>query len=135
MVITARQRESRNIDSLYRIYLRVIALFLILFAIQYWMRLTGFFDGADFRFDTMQPHWRYAGSALAVLLPVAALGLWGGYSWGVVLWLIASLIELLMYLWFRDLFGTQILRSLFHLSALTGLVAFRAAMWKMANKR
>jgi hypothetical protein len=135
MVITARQRESRNIDSLYRIFLRVIALFLILFAIQYWMRLTGFFDGADFRFDTMQPHWRYAASALAVLFPVAALGLWGGYSWGVVVWLIAALIELLMYLWFRDLFGTQILRSLFHLSALAGLVAFRAAMWEMANKR
>ena len=135
MVITARQREIRNIDALYATYLRAISLFLIVFAIQYWMRLTGIFEGAEFRFDTMSAHWRFAAALLAALLPVSALGLWGAYNWGLVLWIIAAICEIAMYTWFWNQFGTDWLRVLFHVAGILGLAAFRASMWKMANKR
>ncbi len=128
MVIAARRREAGRVDTLYVLFLRVVALFMIVFAIQYWMRLLGVQEGADYRFDTMSEHWRLASSVLAVLLPVAALGLWGGYAWGVVLWLLAAAIEIGMHAWLTPLFGRADLLLGFHLSAMLVLVAFRLAM-------
>ncbi|HSO46868.1 MAG TPA: DUF6163 family protein [Rhizobiaceae bacterium] len=128
MVMTARRREAGRVDTLYVLFLRVVALFLIVFAIQYWMRLLGVQEGADYRFDTMSEHWRLATSVFSVLLPVAALGLWGGYAWGVVLWLLAAAIEIGMHAWLTPLYGRADMLLGFHLSAMVVLVAFRLAM-------
>lgn len=134
MVMTARRREAGRVDMLYVMFMRVIALFLIVFAIQYWIRLVGIQQGADYRFDTMSEHWRMAASVLAVLLPVAALGLWGGYAWGVVLWLLAAATQIGMHAWLTGLFGRGDLLVAFHLLGIAVLIAFRAAMRFMANK-
>lgn len=128
MAIMARRREAGRVDALYVLFLRVVALLLIVFAIQYWVRLLGVQEGADYRFDTMSEHWRLASSVFAVLLPVAALGLWGGYAWGVVLWLLAAAIEIGMHTWLAPLYGRADLLLGFHLTAMVVLVSFRLAM-------
>ncbi|MFZ1815773.1 MAG: DUF6163 family protein [Rhizobiaceae bacterium] len=121
--------------NLYALFLRVVSMFLLLFALQYWGRLVGIFDGADYRFDTMAAHWRAGGSLLAVLLPVAALGLWGLFSWGPVVWLITVGVEISMYTWFSDLFGRADLRVSFHLLAIVIFLAFRFAILVLTNKK
>jgi Family of unknown function (DUF6163) len=134
MVMTARRREAGRVDMLNLMFMRLVAIFLIVFAIQYWMRLIGVQDGAQYRFDTMDEHWRLACSVLAVLLPAAALGLWGGYAWGVVLWIVAVAIELAMHAWLTPLFGRADLLVTFHLVGVAVLIAFRVVIRIMANK-
>lgn len=116
-------------------FLRLVAVVLLLYALQYWMRLTGFHQGPENRFDTMSEHWQVAASVLAVLLPVAALGLWGLFSWGVVVWLVAMAIELVMYAGFYDLYGRADLRVAFHVLCLAIYLVFRFAIAVLTNKK
>ncbi len=134
MVISAKQRQKGRVDFIFLACQRIVALLLIGLAIQYWMRLIGIFEGPQFRFDTMPEHWRFAASALAVLLPATALGLWGGSTWGTVLWLVVIALELAMHTWFADLFGRADLRVIFHIASLVMLLGFAAAMRFLANK-
>lgn len=71
--------------------LSAIALFGV--GIAYWVRLVGIFDGSLWRFDLMPLQWRMAAPALAVLCPVAGVGLWMPVSWGIVVWVVAAMIE------------------------------------------
>ncbi|MNE89981.1 hypothetical protein D3C80_1874510 [compost metagenome] len=73
--------------------------------------------------------WRVAGSGLAVLFPVAALGLWVGASWGAVIWVIGAGAQVAMYRVWPDIFGHNTIVPIMH-----GLVAavyalFRLAFW------
>ena len=115
-------------------YPRVIAIFLVVFALQYWMRLIGFHDGADYRFDTMPEHWRIAAASLAVLFPMAALGLWGGFSWGIVVWVLAAGIEIVMHAWFTRLFGRADYSVGFHVATLA-MFAGLALLSRYAARR
>jgi len=112
-------RRAGLLGSVAAVFPRVIAICLVFFALQYWMRLIGFHDGPEFRFDTMPEHWRIAAASLAVLFPVAALGLWGGFSWGIVVWVLAAAIEIAMHTWFAGLFGRSDYVVGFHLATLT----------------
>ena len=116
-------------------FARAVALVLLFFALRYWIRLTGFHPGEEFRFDTMSEHWRVASSSLAVLLPVAALGLWGRFSWGVVVWMLAAVQEIAMHTWFSDLFGRADLTVAFHLVAVSIYIALKLAEFLPANRR
>lgn len=115
-------------------FLRIVSLFLIVFALQYWMRLTGIFSGPQFRFDTMAEHWRIATLAMAVSLPVAALGLWSGASWGIVLWFPVAAIELVMYWWFDELFGTAPFKVGFHAVTIGFFVCYSLLDRFLTNK-
>ncbi len=134
MVMSAKQRQSGRVELIFLLFQRVIALLLIGFAIQYWMRLVGVFDGPQFRFDTMPEHWRFAAATLAVLLPSTALGLWGGSPWGTVLWLVVMTLEIAMHTWFADYFGRADLRVVFHVASLLLLLGFAGSMRFLANK-
>jgi hypothetical protein len=109
-------------------------MFLIVFALQYWMRLTGIFSGPQYRFDTMAEHWRIATLAMAVGLPVTALGLWSGASWGIVLWFPVAAIELVMYLWLDELYGTAPFKVSFHIVTILFFVGYSFLDQFLANK-
>lgn len=100
------------------VFSRLVAIILIIFALQYWVQLTGISGDPMLRFDVMSEYWQVAGTTLAVVLPVAAVGLWSGYTWGAFVWLLAVAIELAMYGWFSDLFGSRPLVVAFHLLCL-----------------
>lgn len=121
------------IDRFDAVFPRVIAIFLLLFAVQYWTRLTGFRAGPEFRFDTMSDHWRVASASLAVLFPVAALGLWGRFSWGFVVWLLAAGGETVMHVWLTELYGRADFTVGFHLVTFVIFVVLRVAARLMAN--
>jgi hypothetical protein len=86
---------------------RVVAAYCLLFGLLYWLRLVGFYEGTDWRFDLMPVHWQIAASALAVLFPFAASGLWMLASWGPVVWFICAAMEAVMYVGYPELFGDR----------------------------
>lgn len=122
------ETENRLADRIARIehfLLRLVALALLAFAIQYWMKVTGLRQPDGLRFDTMPSHWQAVAAVLSVVLPVAALGLWGLNGWGVVIWIGAAAIEIAMYGFFPARFGPDPMRIAFHAAALSLL----AALW------
>jgi hypothetical protein len=88
-------------------FYRVVALICLVLGVTYWVRLIGLHDGADWRFDLMPYYWQAASASLAVLYPIAAIGLWMTASWGPVLWLVCAAAEVIMYVAFEELFGTH----------------------------
>ena len=87
------------------IFLRLVAVVCLFFGIQYWAMLTGFLLEGRARFDLLALPWRVAGSGLAVLYPVAALGLWLTVSWGPVIWVIVAGAQVAMYTVWPQIFG------------------------------
>ena len=99
---------------LHVVFLRMVAAFLMLSAISYWALIVGASSSPDIRFDTMPEYWRFTSLTLSVILPVAALGLWGLFPWGAFLWLMVILMEFAMYYWFSELFGENQTLLIFH---------------------
>lgn len=116
------------------IFLRIVSIFLLLIALQYWIRLTGVFAGAEYRYDTMSEHWRVASLILAITLPVTALGLWNGSSWGIVLWLPCAAIELSMHLWLTELYGVSNVKVGFHITTVLLYIAYTFLIRFLTNK-
>ena len=103
---------------------RIVAAYCLLFGFLYWVRLIGYYDGPLWRFDLMPLHWKLASASLAVLFPVAAIGLWMKVSWGPVIWAAAASIEALMYYGFPGLFDSRPLTLATHLLVAILYVAF-----------
>ena len=99
--------QETTAEIVFRVFLRVIAAYCLIFGALYWIRLIGIYDGALWRFDLMPPHWQVASVVLAVFFPFAAIGLWGLTSWGPVIWFICALTETTMYAGFPELFGNR----------------------------
>lgn len=122
-------------ETLYRVFVRALALCLLYFAIQYWLRLIGYFDGPEYQFDTMSLHWQIACAVLAVVHPVAALGLWGLFSWGLVVWLFSAVVEIAMYTYFTELFGENRELIMFHAGCAAFIAIFLIVDRIITNKR
>lgn len=109
------------------IFLRLVAVVCLFFGIQYWAMLTGFLLEGRARFDLLALPWRVAGAGLAVLYPVAALGLWLTVSWGPVIWVIVAGAQVAMYTVWPQIFG-------FHLPVviLNGAIALIFAILRIS---
>ena len=110
-------RRDFGLEGLMVVFLRILALIFIFFGIRYWLLVVGVFD-ENIRFDNMSNHWKIASAVLSVLYPVAALGLWGLFSWGVVVWTICAAIEIVMYAIFPELFGQLRALMIFHAASI-----------------
>ena len=62
-------------ETIFVLFLRVVALSCLWFGLQYWALLVGYSHDGLGRFDLLSTPWRVAATALAVVFPVAALGL------------------------------------------------------------
>jgi len=108
---------------------RIVALYCLVFGLLYWVRLVGFYEGTNWRFDLMPVHWQIAASTLAVLFPFAASGLWTLASWGPVVWFLCALFEGVMYLGFPELFGARPSLVLSHMLVALLYVGFRLVIY------
>lgn len=106
-------------------FMRVVSAYCLLFGILYWIRLIGFYPGKLFRFDLMPVHWQIAASALAVLFPIAAAGLWMLASWAPVIWFLCAAGEIAMYVVFPQYFGERPLIVFSHVAVALLYVALR----------
>ncbi|WP_322989273.1 MULTISPECIES: DUF6163 family protein [unclassified Hoeflea] len=95
-----------TLESSFRLFLRLVALSSLVAGLQYWGKLIGLTDGGMARFDLLPSYWQLAATSLAVLLPVAAVGLWMQVSWGPVIWVAGAGAEVVMHqglpLWFGE---------------------------------
>ncbi len=87
------------------VFHRIIAIFCLIAGLRYWSLLIGVAEQGAWRFDLLPVHWKIAAASLAVLWPVAGIGLWMIVSWGPVVWLVAALTEIVMHGLFPELYG------------------------------
>ena len=130
-----KKPEEPLVRSAFVWFHRVIALYSLIFGIFYWVRLIGIYDGPLWRFDLMPAHWQLASSSLAVLFPVAAIGLWMMVSWGPVIWVAAAAGEIAMYYGFPGLFGRHDLTIASHLLIAALFIAFLTAIQLQKRKK
>ncbi|TKT81416.1 DUF6163 family protein [Aquamicrobium sp. LC103] len=120
--------RATTTELTYQLFHRVIAFYCLLFGMLYWVRLIGYYDGPNWRFDLMPAHWQVASVTLAVLFPFAASGLWMMASWGPVIWFICAAIEAVMYVGFPDLFGHRYQLVISHVLVALLYATFRVVM-------
>lgn len=92
-------------ETAFDIFQRIVAFYCLGAGLWYWSLLIGVYGGGAWRFDVLPSHWKAAVAILAVLWPVAGIGLWMLVSWGPVVWIVAAAAESLMYGGFSSLYG------------------------------
>ena len=120
---------------LFVIFLRLVAAACLWLGLQYWAMLVGYSLDGKARFDLLSLPWQVAAAGLAVLFPVASLGLWLTVSWGPVLFALAAVTQVLMFELWSDTFGTNSFVLLFHALATSLYVLFRVALWLEDRRR
>ncbi|MFB9912885.1 DUF6163 family protein [Rhizobium paknamense] len=116
-------------DLLFVIFLRIVAVTGLWLGLQFWALLVGFSQNGAGRFDLMTIPWRVAATSLAVVFPVASIGLWMTVSWGAVIWTIGALAQLAMHLGWPGIFGPNMLIVLMHCVIALVYLAFRLALF------
>jgi len=117
------------IETLFVVFLRTVAIACLWFGLEYWGMLVGYsLDGLG-RFDLLSLPWRVAASSLAVIFPVAALGLWLAVSWGPVMWALGAGTQMLMYGLWPEIFGHNPLVIPMHAMIALVYLLFRTALW------
>jgi hypothetical protein len=89
------------------LFLRLVALGCLWFALHLWGGLVGYTANGTLRFDLLGTDMQAANATLAVLYPVAAIGLWLRGAWGPVIWSAAAAMELAMHQGFPQTFGND----------------------------
>ncbi|WP_455477668.1 DUF6163 family protein [Bartonella sp. B41] len=87
---------------IYNFYLRFLAIICFCLSTFYWICLVGVFSEPLWHFDLMLWQWQLLSSALAIIYPIALVGLWMYSPWGIVLWCIAALTETLSIYYFNN---------------------------------
>ncbi|MGB7336434.1 MAG: DUF6163 family protein [Salaquimonas sp.] len=107
---------------------RMIALFFVIFALGHWGRIVAFgsFEGSGI--VSMPYHWQIASVVLAVTMPVAAIGLWGLFSWGTSTWLAVVALELYMHYYYTDVAFQSLALVWFHIACLLTYIAIKASL-------
>lgn len=81
-------------ELLMTIFLRVVAAGCLWYALEIWSDIIGYGSAGAFRIDLLDADMQAAVAALALLYPVAAIGLWLKGSWGPVVWTVAAAVEI-----------------------------------------
>lgn len=88
-------------------YLRGIGATLVVAGLIHWARIIGYVPWRGAYFWNMPTEWQAATVYYAVFDLAAAVGLWLGTSWGVVMWLLVALSQITMHSMFSDTFGER----------------------------
>ena len=81
------------------LFLRGVAAFLLLEGIIHWAVILGIGDGAASRFEAMPMAAQAAVIWAAIIDPIAGVGLWLRAGWAIVLWLLATLTQVVLGVW------------------------------------
>ena len=116
-------------DLMFIFFLRLVAITCFWFGLQYWGMLVGYSLFGSGRFDLLSLPWKVAATTLAVVFPVASLGLWLTVSWGPVVWVLAAGLQVLMHGFLPETFGSNHLIVITHVLVAAMYLAFRLALW------
>jgi hypothetical protein len=125
---------QRVVELLFSLFLRLLSIVFFAAAIYTWMTAIGYWEGANFRFDTMGTALKIYTAIMAVMLPVACVGLWTTLPWGRVIWFFAIAFQSVSLLRFPDLFVAPTAVLIFHISCLVLYVVFQLLLFVIAKK-
>ena len=102
-----KKRRSLSLpgEDLFVLFNRLLGLVALGFAILAMARLIGVPGLSPSRFDLMPIEWRTATTTLTILYAAAGFGLWQLTRWGLIIWISACLIQILMHTVFSQYFG------------------------------
>lgn len=132
-VISAMEVKPTLLSRGHTVFLRVLALVFVFFALRVWMEAVGL-DDPDLRFDTAGRLERVYLAVLAVLLPVAAVGLWTTLSWGRVVWLLTISFQMAAGWLYPQDFPAAAAAITFHLLSLVLYIGFALGVRITAKK-
>ena len=92
-------------ESLFELFNRLLGLVALGFAILAMARLIGAPGLSPSRFDLMPVEWRTVTTTLTILYAAAGFGLWQLTRWGLLIWIVACLIQIAMHTLFAQYFG------------------------------
>lgn len=107
------------------VFARVVAALMLLKGLSHWSALCGIGDGAGASFETMPLSLRVITVFFAVIDLVAGVGLWLLADWGVAVWVIASVSQLFIGIWFGDVVPAAMLMMALHVALLAAYVGLR----------
>lgn len=124
-----QSNRATGLDWAFTWFMRVLALVVLASGVQYWVRLMGYYPGLLWRFDLMPWMWQTACVSLAILLPVAASGLWMRAPWGPIIWFIAAIGEIAIYSVFSRYFEYRPVIVAFNGAAIIAFVTFSVLLY------
>jgi len=123
-------------DLLMTLFLRLVALGCLWYGLQLWSQLIGYTANGALRFDLLGTDLKAANATLAVLYPVAAIGLWLRGAWGPVIWAAAAAMEIAMHQIMIDTFGGDPMKlTAIAVTALVYLVLRLVIVFRKPRKR
>ncbi len=134
VVVVEETVAQKRLDLVLIIFQRLIALVLIGLTLLFWLRLVGFWPGEGMRFDLMATPLRIYTVLLAVIFPIASVGMWTTLPWGRVFWFMAALIQITAYFLFRGQIDVAPLELVFHMSAIALYLVLAIAAARMTKK-
>ncbi|CAN7399067.1 DUF6163 family protein [Rhizobium sp. LjRoot254] len=126
---TLPQRTFFLPELLMTIFMRMVAVACLWFALDIWSDLIGYGSNGILRFDLLDTDMQAAAAALSVLYPVAAIGLWLKGSWGPVVWTVTAAVEVARHESFPGIFGTSGPTLLMIVSTVALYLALRITLW------
>lgn len=89
------------------VYVRAIAMTMLIAGLIHWGRLLGLSDWRSFYFIEMPLPWQVATIYFAVCQLVAGVGLWMAASWGIVMWVLVAGSQIASHTVFVEEFGSR----------------------------
>jgi Family of unknown function (DUF6163) len=92
-------------ENLFGVFNRMLGLVALCFAVLAMARLIGVPGLSPSRFDLMPVEWRTVTTMLTILYAAAGFGLWQITRWGLVIWIVACIIQIAMHTLLSQYFG------------------------------
>jgi hypothetical protein len=127
--------RPRAIEIAFGVFQRIVAVLCLVSGLGYWALLIGVLQNDVWRFDILPVHWKIATASLAVLWPVAGVGLWMLVSWGPVVWIVAAAGEIIMYGVFSSLYGNYWPIIVVHAFVALTYAVFRLVIYMMPGEK
>jgi hypothetical protein len=95
-------------------YVIALSIVTMIFGLRYWAVILGAVSGGGGAFDQMSMAWGAVTIHMAVVDPVASVGLWLRVAGGKVLWIYSALFEIALHTVFIGTFGANLPLIGFH---------------------
>jgi len=113
-VVPPRTRSQVLLDQ----YVIALSIVTLIFGLRYWAVILGAIPGDGGSFDQMSVGWGAVTIHMAVVDPIASVGLWLRVAGGKVLWIYSALFEIALHTVFIGNFGANIPLVVFHIFTL-----------------
>ncbi|MGU3493895.1 DUF6163 family protein [Xanthobacteraceae bacterium A53D] len=110
-------------------FLRAVAFFLLLEGIYHWAVICGIGEANENRFENLSMSAQAVVIWAAIIDPIAGVGLWLGAGWAVVLWLFATVTQVIIGFWLPEGLTRLLVFTLFEVALVVAfaILSIRAA--------